>query len=71
MAANPQVDLDGLDPAAAAQFARDTGDALAGLVVDVARELTYTAVGLGVLAYQRAQVRRREIERELRRSAAD
>ena len=35
-------------------------------VVGAARELGYIAVGFGVLGFQRAQVRRREIERSLR-----
>lgn len=30
-----------------------------------ARDAAYTAVGLGVLGFQRAQVRRRELERQL------
>lgn len=34
-------------------------------VADVAKELTYVAVGFGVLGFQRAQVRRRELERTL------
>mgnify|MGYP001798145797 CR=1 FL=1 len=34
-----------------------------------ARDALYTAVGLGILGYQRLQVRRREIERELQRDA--
>lgn len=33
----------------------------------LAREATYVTVGLGILTFQRAQVRRREIERSLRR----
>jgi hypothetical protein len=32
----------------------------------VLRDAGYTAVGFGLLAFQRAQVRRREIERSLR-----
>ncbi|MFZ9629673.1 MAG: hypothetical protein ACO3C1_10025 [Ilumatobacteraceae bacterium] len=35
-------------------------------VLDAAKELGYVAVGFGVLGFQRAQVRRREIERALR-----
>ena len=35
-------------------------------VVGAARELGYIAVGFGVLGFQRAQVRRRELERSLR-----
>ena len=33
----------------------------------LAREATYVTVGLSILTFQRAQVRRREIERSLRR----
>ena len=35
-------------------------------VADAAKELGYVAVGFGVLGFQRAQVRRRELERSLR-----
>jgi hypothetical protein len=33
---------------------------------ELAREATYTGIGLAVLSYQRMQVRRRELERSLR-----
>ena len=36
-------------------------------VTDLAKDATYVTVGLGLLAVQRAQVRRREIERSLHR----
>lgn len=39
-------------------------DAIPGLVQ--ARDLGYTAVGFAVLGFQKAQVRRREIEEQLR-----
>jgi hypothetical protein len=35
--------------------------------VELAKDATYVTVGLGLLSFQRAQVRRREIERALRR----
>lgn len=35
-------------------------------VLGAAREIGYIAVGFGVLGFQRAQVRRRELERSLR-----
>ena len=35
-------------------------------VLDAAKEVGYVAVGFGVLGFQRAQVRRRELERTLR-----
>ncbi len=34
--------------------------------VDLAKEATYVSVGVGLLTFQRAQVRRRELERALR-----
>ncbi len=42
-------------------------NAIAGRATELARDATYVTVGLGVLGFQRAQVRRREIERRLRR----
>ena len=36
------------------------------VVLDAAKEVSYVAVGFGVLGFQRAQVRRRELERTLR-----
>jgi hypothetical protein len=44
----------------------DAGGSIAGRAAGLAREATYVAVGLGVLGYQRAQVRRREFERSRR-----
>lgn len=41
--------------------------AIAGRAAELAKDATYVTVGLGVLGFQRAQVRRREIERRLRR----
>lgn len=38
-----------------------------GTATHLAREATYVTVGLGILTFQRAQVRRREIVRALRR----
>ncbi len=67
MAAFPSVDLTNFDLAPAVRQARGAGDAVASAAVGITREATYTAVGLGILAYQRIQVRRREIEKSLRR----
>jgi hypothetical protein len=67
MALFPSVDLTNFDLAPAARTLRDAGTAVRSGAVNAATEATYTAVGLSVLAYQRIQVRRREIERELRR----
>ena len=63
----PSVDLTNFDIAAANRTIRKSGDAVASAATDVARDALYTAVGLGVLTYQRVQVRRREIEREQHR----
>jgi hypothetical protein len=41
--------------------------AAASKLTDLAREVTYVTVGLGILNFQRAQVRRRELERRLQR----
>lgn len=41
--------------------------AVAARLTDLARAATYVTVGLGVLNFQRAQVRRRELERRLER----
>lgn len=62
MAATPPVDLDDVGVAPVIRLVRET-------VTNVAREAAYTGVGLGLLAYQRIQTRRREIEREIRRSS--
>jgi len=67
MAAFPSVDLTNFDLAPAAKTLRSAGTAVTSTAATVAAEATYTAVGLGLLTYQRIQVRRREIERELRR----
>ncbi len=67
MATFPSVDLTNFDLAPAAKTLRDTSNAVTSTAATVVAEVTYTAVGLGLLTYQRIQVRRREIERELRR----
>ena len=67
MAAFPSVDLTNFDLAPAAKTLRGAGTAVTSTATNVAAEAAYTAVGLGLLTYQRIQVRRREIERELRR----
>ena len=41
--------------------------AVAHRAVDLAKDAAYVTVGLGLLSYQRMQVRRRELERSLRR----
>jgi hypothetical protein len=67
MATFPSVDLTNFDLAPAARTLRDASGAVTSIATGVVAETTYAAVGLGVLTYQRIQVRRREIERELRR----
>jgi hypothetical protein len=41
--------------------------AISNRAVDLAKDAAYVTVGLGLLSYQRIQVRRRELERTLRR----
>lgn len=67
MAVFPSVDLTNFDLAPAARQARSANDAVASAAVEIAKAATYTAVGLGILTYQRIQVRRREIEKTLQR----
>ncbi len=70
MAAQPAVDLTGFDLVPLVRRARRASSGLASRAASVAaataKTTTYTAVGLGLLTYQRAQVRRRELEREMR-----
>jgi hypothetical protein len=66
MASFPSVDLTNFDLAPVVQTLRKTGGAVASTTAGLARDSAYTTVGLGLLTYQRIQVRRREIERELR-----
>jgi hypothetical protein len=61
------VDLTGFDLDAIAREVRGTADAVASRALDVAKDATYVAVGLGLLNFQRLQVRRRELERALHR----
>ena len=70
MTAQPAVDLTDFDLVPFARSARRaTGDLASratSLAATTVKNTTYTAVGLGLLAYQRAQVRRRELERAMR-----
>jgi hypothetical protein len=61
------IDLTDVDLVRAVQGTVELGTALAGRAAELAKDATYVTVGLGLLGYQRAQVRRREIERSLRR----
>jgi len=60
------VDLTDFDVVTAVRHTVDAGGSLAGRAVELARDATYVTVGLGVLGYQRIQVRRREFERSRR-----
>jgi len=70
MPAQPAIDLTDVDLVPAIrQVSRATRSAtgrVSGMATRVAKDTTYTAVGLGVLTWQRLQVRRREFERSLR-----
>ena len=66
MAAFPSVDLTNFDLAPAARQVRDAGDAVTSAAAEVTKGAAYTAIGLGILTYQRIQVRRRELEKTLR-----
>lgn len=61
------IDLTEFDVVRALRGTVHLGGALAGRATDLAKDATYVTVGLGLLSYQRAQVRRREFERALRR----
>lgn len=66
MAAFPSVDLTNFDLAPAARQVRDAGDVVTATATEVTKNAAYTAIGLGILTYQRIQVRRRELEKTLR-----
>jgi len=61
------LDLTDLDVGRVIRGIPASPGALAAKLTDLARDATYVTVGLGVLNLQRAQVRRREIERLLGR----
>jgi hypothetical protein len=61
------IDLTEFDVVRAVRGTVNLGGALAGRATELAKDATYVTVGLGLLGYQRAQVRRREFERTLRR----
>ena len=61
------IDLTDFDVVRAVHGTLDVGGALAGRAAELAKDATYVTVGLGLLSFQRAQVRRREFERSLRR----
>ncbi len=67
MASFTSIDLTNFDLARAAQSTRDAAGPVATRVASLAADATYVTIGLGLLSFQRVQVRRREIERALRR----
>ncbi len=66
MAAFPSVDPPNFDLAPTARQVLDVGDAVSSAAAEVTKVAAYTAIGLGILTYQRIQVRRRELEKTLR-----
>jgi hypothetical protein len=61
------IDLTDFDVVRAIRGTVDVGGSLAARATELARDATYVTVGLGLLGYQRVQVRRRELERSRRR----
>ena len=61
------IDLTDFDVVGAVRGTVDAGGTLAARAAGLAKDATYVTVGLGLLSFQRAQVRRRELERSLRR----
>lgn len=59
-------DLTHFDLAPAVRSVVSATEGVRRVATDVATEATYTVIGLAVLSYQRAQIRRRELERSLR-----
>jgi hypothetical protein len=60
------VDLTDFDVADIVRSAVETTDLMASRAIAAAKDATYVTVGLGLLNYQRMQVRRRELERSVR-----
>jgi hypothetical protein len=61
-----KVDMEGI-VRAGIEGAGHLGSAVAGQATGLAKDLTYVTVGATLLGVQRAQVRRREVARMLRR----
>ena len=61
------IDLTDFDVVRAFRETVDAGGSVASRAAELAKDATYVTVGLGLLSYQRAQVRRREFERSRRR----
>jgi hypothetical protein len=60
------VDLTNFDVAPAARRVRNVSYSVAQRGAGMAKDAAYVGVGFGLLAFQRAQVQRRQIERTLR-----
>jgi hypothetical protein len=60
------IDLTDFDVERLVRRAAGSTEEIGARLVDLTRDATYVAVGLGVLGFQRLQVRRRELERRLR-----
>jgi hypothetical protein len=60
------IDLTHVDLRAAAELVGPVGGRALELATNSVKDVAYVTVGLGVLGFQRAQVRRRELERALR-----
>lgn len=61
------IDLTDFDVVRAIRDTVGAGSTVASRAAELAKDATYVTVGLGLLGYQRAQVRRREFERSRRR----
>ena len=61
------VDLTDFDLASILRTTVDATETLRDRTFELAKDAMYVTVGLGVLSLQRAQVRRRELERAIRR----
>jgi hypothetical protein len=61
------IDLTDVDLVRAVRHAAAASESLTGRAVELVKDATYVGVGLSLLTFQRAQVRRRELERALRR----
>lgn len=61
------IDLTDVDLVRAARYATAAGESVTARAVELAKDATYVTIGLSLLTFQRAQVRRREFERARRR----
>jgi hypothetical protein len=65
MGSFPSIDLTNFDLAPVARGTTRGVARVGRMAGSVARDITYTTVGLSILTVQRAQVRRRELHRAL------